>query len=141
MVEIWCDGSSTGRPNRAWGWAYVIAIDGVPVCCDYGGGPHGTNNTAELMAAIQGITRYAKMVADHPEWPLGCVLISDSMYTLGQATGKFQAHKNAELCGQLNALYGQHCTQAKHVRGHTGVDLQERCDRLAKLGKKLFEKP
>ena len=39
-VEIWCDGSSSGKPNREWGYGWVIAIDGVPFECGFGGGPH-----------------------------------------------------------------------------------------------------
>lgn len=140
MVEIWADGSSTGRPDREWGWGFVIAIDGQPVVCDFGGGPCGSNNVAEMEAAIQGITRYARMVQQHPEWPLGCVLVSDSMYTLNQATGRQMAHKNIEQASRLKMLWSRYCTGVKHVRGHTGEHLNERCDVLAKRGKELYSK-
>ncbi len=139
-VEVWGDGSSTGRPDREWGWGFVIAIDGIPVCCDFGGGPSGTNNVAEMEALVQGILCYADMVQKHPEWPLGCIVVSDSMYALGQATGRQQAYKNVEKATQLRALYDKYCTGARHVRGHTGEHLNERADMLSKRGKALYAK-
>ena len=140
MIEIWGDGSSTGRPDREWGWGFVIAIDGDPIVCDFGGGPCGTNNVAEMEALVQGITRYARMLPDHPEWPLGCVLVSDSMYALNQASGRQQAYKNVEQAGRLKALYDRYCTAVRHVRGHRGEHLNERCDVLSKRGKDLYTK-
>ncbi len=140
MVEVWGDGSSTGRPDREWGYGYVIAIDGVPVYCDCGGGPSGTNNVAEMEALIQGLIKYGEMIGQHPEWPLGCVVVSDSMYALGQATGRQTAHKNVEKAAQLRALYVKHCTGSRHVRGHSGEHLNERCDKLSKRGKALYSK-
>ncbi len=137
-LSIWGDGSSTGRANREWGYGFVIAIDDEPVACGYGGGPTGTNNTAELTALIEGLKRYAVMVEKHPEWPMNCVLVSDSMYALGIASGKFNAEKNLELAKELSELYKKYGTGTKHVRGHAGVELNERCDRLSKIGKSLY---
>jgi len=140
-VEIWCDGSSTGRPDREWGWGYVIAKDGVPIVCDFGGGPSGTNNVAEMEAAVQGITKLARMLDEYPTWwQEKIVLVSDSMYTLTQANGSKNAYKNVEKANQLRMLFSRYCTGIRHVKGHSGEHLNERCDKLAKKGKDVYAK-
>lgn len=140
-VYIWGDGSSTGRANREWGYGFVIAIDDEPVFCDYGGGPHGTNNIAECEALIQGMLAFAELKPSHPEWPSEVILVSDSTYALGSATGEYVAKKNFDLTERLSTLYNKYCTGIKKVKGHSGEHLNERCDFLARLGKQKFSKP
>lgn len=135
MIEVWCDGSSTGRSGREGGWAYVIVQDGQVLYAGYGGHPETTNNVMELLAAIEGLEALESVIDKHVRDREAVVLISDSRYTLGMATGKNQAVKNLELVTRLQAVYRRICTETRWVRGHSGSVFNERCDRLAKKGK------
>lgn len=137
MVEIFTDGSSSAHgKGTATGWAYIIVKDGQPRYSGHGGDPVGTNNTAELKAAIQGLTAvsriYDELVVDGEE----VVLVSDSRYVLGMASGQYSATTNLEQVGVLRALFARLCTSGRWVRGHAGNTWNERCDSLAGRGRK-----
>ncbi len=140
-VQVWCDGSSTGRANREWGFGFVIVVNDEVVCCGWGGGLKGSNNTAELTAAIKGIEKYVELEKSNPDWPCNVVLISDSMYCLGMASGQYNPSKNIELATKLEKLYSTYCTSTRHVKGHSGNHLNDRCDALAKRGKEEAKIP
>jgi len=135
MIECWCDGSSDGRSGGATGWGYIIVQNNQVLYADYGGDESGTNNLAELEAAIQGLTALKLVVDKH--WAQGetIVLVSDSRYTLGMASGRFTPVKNLDKIQQLQDLYKGLCTDNRWVRGHAGDIFNELCDRLAKKGK------
>lgn len=130
MVELYSDGSSTPG-GGATGWAWVMVRDGKIAHSDHGGDPVGTNNTAELKAAIQGLKavgRIFQTVRDGEE----VVLVSDSRYVLSMARGIWSAATNLEQIQELRNLYNKYCTGTRWVRGHSGDPMNERCDRLAK---------
>ncbi len=133
LISVYADGSSTGRSNRPWGWAFVICREDQPVLAGYGGGPHGTNNIAELTAAIEGLKALerAGLATDEDQ----VELVSDSQYTLGIATGGFNPSKNLELARELVQLTKRLVWRTRWVRGHSGDCWQERTDSLAKKGK------
>lgn len=133
MIEIWSDGSSTGRSDREGGWSFIITQDGLVAFADYAGDPHTTNNIMELSGALHGIEKLASSGIKRPGEEV--VLISDSQYTLGLATGQYSPSKNVEIATKLRELYTKWCTGIKWVRGHQGEPLNERCDSLAKRGK------
>lgn len=138
MVEIWSDGSSSGKSNLPYGWAYIILQDNDVICAEYGGGPSGTNNIAEMEGAIRGIRAWGKMALRHKRSGETVVLVSDSQITLGLATGQYAPSKNVEAAAELRELFSKHCTGIKWVRGHTGVPANERVDSLAKKGRDEF---
>jgi len=133
LISIYCDGSSSGRPDKPGGWAFVIMKDGLPIFTNYGGNKSTTNNKMELQAAIEGL----KAVITN-NWHVGQLveLVSDSEYTLKTANSTNHPQKNIELCTELVRLFDIAQARIRHVYGHTGDIWNERCDSLSKLGKK-----
>ena len=133
MISVYADGSSTGRSNREWGWAFCIVKEGQCLLANYGGGPCGTNNIAELTAAIEGL----KALLSN-DWHQGhgiVELVSDSQYTLNIASGAFNAQKNLDLAKALKDLFIQTNARSRWIRGHSSNEWNNRCDSLAKEGK------
>ena len=57
QISAYCDGSSNGAAGGPTGWGWLIVdwdADDI-VCAGSAGAPVGTNNTAELQAAIHGL--------------------------------------------------------------------------------------
>lgn len=135
MIQVYCDGSSSGKSDRPGGWAYIVIKNGHVLSLNYGGHPSTTNNVMELEAAIKGIEAAAKFKKSRTE-PI--VLISDSMYVLNMAVGKTTPYKNLESVERLKKLFKLHCSDVEWVKGHSGHPINDRCDRMAKQGKKEF---
>ena len=119
----------------AWG-AVLIAPDGCTETDHFGFIGHGTNQIAELTAAIEGLTRV----------PAGALveLVSDSQYVLkglsewragwerkGYRNSKGEPVANLGLWKQLFALADARKVSTRWVRGHNGDPLNERADALA----------
>ncbi|MGE0673368.1 MAG: ribonuclease H [Methylibium sp.] len=119
----------------AWG-AVLIAPDGRTETDHFGFIGHGTNQIAELTAAIEGLTRV----------PAGALveLVSDSQYVLkglsewrtgwerkGYRNSKGEPVANLSLWKQLFALADARKVSTRWVRGHNGDPLNERADALA----------
>ena len=138
-------GLSSSRPARALrnpdgpgGWAAVIrevATGTVTELCD--GSPATTNNRMELSAAIAALR--------FPKSPAKVALYTDSQYLKNGITKWMSGWKrrgwkkadgqpvlNQDLWQELDALYSRHDVTFHWVKGHVGVELNERCDRLAK---------
>lgn len=143
VVKIYADGSSHARGSLPGGWAFVCVYFSTPNKFDivgfgYGGDPSTTNNLMELTAAIRGIQAFTKFAAlQSQEWRdrTRAVLISDSQYTLGVASGRNRILSNVILATELRGLAVQYNVATRWVRGHTGDPWNERCDRFAKKGK------
>lgn len=99
----------------------------------YGGAPSGTNNEAELTAAIRGLEAAKRLVEGTGACPI--TLVSDSQYTLGMASGAFNPSKNLALVKSLRSLALELGATTRWVRGHDGVKFNEFVDTLAKCGK------
>ena len=135
---IYTDGSCLRNPDGPGGWAAVIrevATGKVTELCD--GSPATTNNRMELSAAIAALA--------FPKTPAKIALYTDSQYlkngiTKWMAGWKRRGWKradgqpvlNQDLWQELDALYSRHDVTFHWVKGHVGVELNERCDRLAK---------
>lgn len=136
---VYTDGACSGNPGRG-GWGVLILSDGaadpVELC---GGEPHTTNNRMELLAAISALE----------ELPAGSVvtLWTDSQYVRngisswmakwkrnGWRTAALQPVKNVDLWQRLDAAASTHQVEWRWVRGHVGVDGNERADELARRG-------
>ena len=140
-VELWTDGSGTTRGPI--GWAYVLrAVD--PLTGELrgehiglGGMQNGTNNRAELAAVLAGL-RVLNAPAD-------VQLYSDSEYVVKPFSEAYLldwaergwrkktggAVANADLWRAILDASTPHAITAHWVEGHSGIDLNERCDRLA----------
>lgn len=54
LIKMYADGACRGNPGPM-GWAAVMVLDGDVVKEVTGGAGHGTNNTAEFMAVLDGL--------------------------------------------------------------------------------------
>lgn len=140
-VELWTDGACSGNPGPG-GWAAILVArraDGTVVKERElsGGHPATTNNRMELQAVIEGLRALAQ--------PSQVVVHIDSTYVMdaiakrwyvgwiarGWRTAAKQPVKNRELWEELLALLEVHSVTWTKVKGHAGVELNERCDALA----------
>lgn len=140
-ISLYCDGSSSGQKDGAIGWSWFLVIGNNIVNWDYGGATQGTNNIAELLAAINGLKYVAQKtnVVERlvkKEWELE--IVSDSQYVLNMADQMFSPTTNHELVKEIIDLKEALCAKTRWVRGHSGDPFNERCDRLAKLGRDLY---
>lgn len=132
MISIYCDGSSTGRANREGGWCFIILQNNEVLFANYGGSQKTTNNIMELTAIIKGLEKFLTMDTK----PQLVEIVSDSEYALKIVNGAYQASKNLDVCNRAKELYAKVPNiRTRWVRGHSGNEWNERCDRLAKTGK------
>lgn len=133
-VEIWTDGGCRGNPGPG-GWGALLIAGGREKELS-GSDPATTNNRMELMAAIRALEALKK--------PCVVQLHTDSQYVqLGVSewmpkwkerqwrTTDRKPVKNDDLWRQLDELNQRHRVQWHWVRGHSGVENNERVDRLA----------
>ena len=136
---IYTDGSCLRNPDGPGGWAVVLREVATGEVRELSGGePSTTNNRMELMAAIMALraAREGAVVE----------LYTDSRYLQQAFTRHWlpawkrrgwrkadgQPVKNQDLWQELDRLFAAHTVQFRWVKGHVGVDANERCDRLAK---------
>ena len=133
-VELWTDGACRGNPGPG-GWAALLlardrerAFKGAEILT--------TNNRMELTAAIRGLQALTR--------PCNVRLHTDSQYVMkgvtewiegwkrrGWRTADKKAVKNQDLWEALATEVGRHRIEWHWVRGHSGVELNERVDALA----------
>jgi ribonuclease HI len=133
-ITIYCDGSSIGNPGPG-GWGAVIA-DGARAKELGGYEKETTNNRMELTAAIESlrILKNASSVTMH----------TDSSYVIngitkwvkgwlknGWVTKEKKGVVNRDLWEELVKVSTKHDVEWKHVRGHSGIELNERVDMIA----------
>lgn len=138
-VEVYADGSgNTFNSDGGYGWRLVI--DGVLFSEGNGYLPSATNNVAELTAAIRGLEAadsYISSQTVQPPCPTQVVLISDSQLVLGYANGQYKC-KALHLSGlyiQLRKVYQSLSAGTRWVKGHSGDEHNEACDKLAKAAR------
>jgi len=133
-ITIYCDGSSIGNPGQG-GWGAVVA-DGARARELGGYEKNTTNNQMELTAAIESlrILKDASLVTIH----------TDSSYVIngitkwvkgwvknGWLTKEKKDVLNKELWQELEKVTHTHDVSWKHVKGHSGIELNERADMIA----------
>lgn len=128
MIEIYTDGSGT-TAEKPCGWAFVVVKDGEKLHEQCGSLPKGTNNVAELTAAVKGL---AYALLNHSDEEI--VLVSDSQLVLGYASGEYRikAMHLSQLYCKLRRLYNHLSAEGRWVKGHSGNEYNELCDKLAK---------
>ena len=140
---LYADGACAPSNPGPSGWGLVlIAPDGQRETDHYGFIGHGTNQIAELTAAIEGLRRV----------PAGAQveLVSDSQYVLkglsewragwerrGFRNSKGEQVANLELWKRLFAEADARVVKTRWVRGHTGDPYNERADALANKALRL----
>jgi ribonuclease HI len=140
-VEIWTDGACSGNPGPG-GWGAILKLgERVKEYC--GGEPLTTNNRMELTAAIAALEALKR--------PCGVDLHTDSQYLRqgilswlagwkrnGWRTADKKPVKNEDLWRRLDAATERHEIDWRWVKGHAGEEMNERADRLARMGMKPF---
>ena len=134
-VELWTDGACSGNPGPG-GWAAVLRWNGHERELS-GGEAETTNNRMELMGVIEGLAAINR--------PVRVVVHTDSSYIEqaftrgwleawqrnGWRTAGKKPVKNRDLWERLAQLAAGHDVVFRRVRGHTGIELNERVDRIA----------
>ena len=135
-IIIYTDGACSGNPGPG-GWAAVL-IYGEYKKEIYGGSKNTTNNIMELTAIIEGL----KALKQECE----VEVYSDSAYSVnafnqgwiynwikkGWKTADGSDVKNKELWQELYNLTKKHKVTFIKVKGHSNVELNNRCDELAR---------
>jgi len=146
-LKIYTDGGCSGNPGPG-GWAYVIVLEtfqGDKVLAEQKGGEnHTTNNRMELIAVIESL-RELKSLSEAPgnAVPRQAVVFTDSQYIQkgitewiikwkrnSWKTSDKKPVKNKDLWLELDALCGNFSLGWEWVRGHSGVEYNERCDKM-----------
>ena len=140
-VKLYTDGSAKGNPNGPGGYGAILQY------IDSKGNLHEmelsegykktTNNRMELLAVIKGLEKI--------KFPCEVEIFSDSAYVINAFNngwiddwiendfriGKKDEVKNIDLWLKLIELTLIHEITWIKVKGHSGNELNERCDRLA----------
>lgn len=134
MIQIWTDGSGVWDDKQLMpiGYGAVIRTSGY-VLELAGWSPTGTNNRAELLAAIIAL----EALNVEPAKNTGVLVHCDSQYVIGQASKRQRTNVNHDLVHHLQQLSDEREAQWKHVRGHSGDWGNERCDELAGWARRL----
>jgi ribonuclease HI len=134
-VVVHTDGACSGNPGPG-GWGAILEW-GDRRREIKGGEAHTTNNRMELMAAISALETLKR--------PCDVDLHTDSEYLRqgimkwihgwkrnGWKTADKKPVKNVDLWQRLDAAIARHTLHWYWVRGHSGHDLNERADELAR---------
>lgn len=138
-LVIYTDGACSGNPGPG-GWGVLMLYNGKEKTLN-GGEQDTTNNRMELMAAIKALE------AINPKFKGSVTLWTDSTYVMkgiaewvhgwkkrGWKKSDKKPVVNVDLWKQLDALNNERDITWKWVKGHAGVDGNERADELARAG-------
>ncbi len=146
-IEIFADGSGqTAATDGGYGW--VMLVDGSKVSEGSGHSKNVSNNDMELEGAIQGLTHVLEFLNDPLAYSglamcsdiakVEVILCSDSQIVLGWASGtyRFKQQEKIEKYNNLKFLMTTLNAKTQWIRGHSGHEHQERCDKLANDARK-----
>jgi len=136
QYQVWSDGSCLGNPGPGGYAAIVLDTSGSEISVVTGREKKSTNQRMEMTAAAEGLSRLPVNV------PVS--VFTDSKYVVDGMTSWIfgwkrrgwkkadgESVKNLELWQRLDRESSCRKVTWKHVRGHVGVELNERCDQLA----------
>ena len=135
-IHIYTDGACSGNPGPG-GWAAIQIDDGVEVELS-GGESSTTNNRMELMGPIQSLRslperRIVELYSDSA-YVVNC--FRDKWYEGWRKNGWRNSQKkpveNRDLWEALLAEVARHDVTWHKVAGHSGHDLNDRADALAR---------
>ena len=137
QVEIWTDGACKGNPGRG-GWGALLRY-GDREKELFGGERLTTNNRMELTAVIEALASLKRrchvvLHTDSQYVQLGITEWLPNWVRRDWKTADKKAVKNADLWQRLAELARVHDIEWRWVRGHSGVDGNERADELANRG-------
>ena len=153
IIDVFSDGSAQTK-DKPGGWAWVLVVNGMKHSEGSGHVEKATNNDMELESSIQGLAAALKIIniakenskcGDYALTPTGdyiptytVTLVSDSQIVLGWASGtyKFKQLDKIEKYEQLRFVMKRLNAKTRWVKGHSGDEHNERCDKLAKDARK-----
>lgn len=150
--HLWADGSSNGKVGEG-GWAFVVlkdpdgsttnpTTDPFKIKEDFGGRMDTTNNQMELSAVIRGLEWLYQNNLHNED----ITVYTDSQYVTKGMTEWYPAWEvkmnkgktilNQSFWLELRALHNLFPNlKYQWVNGHTGIQYNEYCDKLAKKAK------
>ena len=140
-LMIYTDGGCSGNPGPG-GWAYILVqntFQGQKVLAEnYGSDRQTTNNRMELSAVIESLRAVKTM-----DIPRQITVYTDSQYVQkgitewikkwrlnSWRTSDKKPVKNQDLWQELDSLADDFSINWEWVRGHSGIEYNERCDLL-----------
>ena len=129
QITIYTDGAcDIHAENQPGGWAAILQAVGGDGDVKRervisGGAERTTNNQMELTAVIEGLKLLTRAT--------GLSIVSDSRYVIDIATKRKKVVKNKSVWNDFFDVAEDHYIEWKYVAGHSGHELNERCDRLA----------
>ncbi len=129
QIEIYTDGAcDIHADNQPGGWAAILQAVGedgelLKEKVISGGAENTTNNRMELRAVIEGLKLLTRAT--------GLTIVSDSRYVIDIASGAKKVAMNKSLWKEFFLAAESHSIEWRYVAGHSGDELNERCDRLA----------
>jgi ribonuclease HI len=136
QVEIYTDGACSGNPGPG-GWAAVLIYNGKTKEIS-GGERQTTNQRMELTAAVEAL-KALKVPCDVRIYSDSAYLINcfrQKWYVTWQKNGwknsKGDPVQNQDLWQSLLKEMERHRVTFEKVKGHAGVEFNERCDTLAR---------
>lgn len=140
LIEIYTDGSSDGKTGNPIGWAYRM-ISGSTIIEEKAGSlTRGTNNTAELIAALNGLKSVQEKIASK-ELPEDAMVqvVADSQYVIGVGSGSKKANKNIELVDELRAAVDKVDAGFRWVKGHAEDEHNQAVDKAARKAREWLK--
>ena len=148
IIMIYTDGACSGNQSKKnfGGWGAVLKFGGKTKEIS-GGEADTTNNRMELTACIEGLKALKRDDID-------VEIFSDSSYIVncinkewyrtwrknGWKTSKKQSVENIDLWKELLKLIDGKSVKFTKVKGHSGIELNERADELARMGAEKIRK-
>ena len=136
-IHIFTDGACKGNPGPG-GWGAWLR-HGAHEKELFGGEPSTTNNRMELTAVIEALAslkRRCRVIVhtDSQYVQLGITEWLPNWIRRGWKTADRKPVKNADLWQRLQELATKHDVEWRWVKGHAGIDGNERADELANRG-------
>jgi ribonuclease HI len=141
-VIVYTDGACSGNPGPG-GWGAVLIWNGKEKELS-GGAPQTTNNQMEMQAVIEALNVLNKpcTVIIHSDSALIINAFSQGWIDSWQKRGWRKADKkpveNKELWQDMLEAMKPHDVKWVKVKGHAGIELNERADQLAVAESKKF---
>jgi ribonuclease HI len=136
-VEIWTDGACKGNPGPG-GWGAWLRWAGHEKEL-FGGAPATTNNRMELTAVIEALASLKRrcrvlLHTDSQYVQLGITEWLPNWQRRNWRTADNKPVKNVDLWQRLAELRQGHAIEWRWVKGHAGIEGNERADQLANRG-------
>ena len=143
--NIWTDGSCNNRGvDREGGWAFLVEKNGEFHHENVGIEDKTTSSRMEMEAVYQAL-KYAKKNISNSE----IFIHSDSAYVVNCFLEKwylrwiemdYQSVKNTDKWRKILSLMNKNNNKVKFVKvkGHAGIEQNERCDYLAGVARKML---